>query len=366
VVPLALGAAAFARVHFASSSDNTTQQHTQPSPICIMKLLRIPRLIRGQAAAVGGFALFTGALQAAPFTYSPGDLVLAFRKSGSASDLVVNVGKATNYNNLPQGTTIPVSNLAAGQLNAAFANLNSLAWSVAAANRPPLVAGYPLQTLWITAPRLDSNTPSAPWLRKGVYGQGNTAGQIDGIGVNAVASSSSQSSNANNTAVGVVIPVSSDYAVKPVIGDGNYLGTFQGNAEAITAAAFAANPNNVSRSDLYELLPGSLDGGTLDTPGRYLGYFEFKPDGSLTFNTSQPPPPQPRITGIVRAGDVTTVSFTTVSSATYRLRYTDEAGLTSPVSTWSVGASTTGDGSVKSLDGGAAGENRFFAVDAQR
>ncbi len=331
-----------------------------------MKILRTPNHVRGLAAAVGGFALFTGALQAAPFTYSPGDLVLAFRKSGSASDLVVNVGKATNFNNLPQGTTILVSNLAVGQLNTAFANLNSLSWSVAAANRPPLVPGFSLQTLWVAAPRLDPNTQSPPWLRKGVYVQGGAAGQIDGIGVNAVASSSSQSSNANNTAVGVVIPVSSDYAVKPVIGDGNYLGTFQGNVEATTASTFTANSNNVSRSDLYELLPGSFDGGTLDTPGRYLGYFEFKPNGALTFNTTALPPPQPNITKIERNGDVTTVSFTTVSSATYRLRYTDAAGLTSPVSTWSLGASATGDGSVKSIDDTSADENRFYSVDAQR
>jgi hypothetical protein len=332
-----------------------------------MKNLRTPRLVRGLAAAAGGFALFTGALEAAPFTYSPGDLVLAFRKSGSASDLVVNVGKATNFNNLPEGSTILVGNLAVGQLNAAFANLNSLSWSVAGANRPPLVPGYPLQTLWVTAPRLDPNTQSAPWLRKGVYVQGNTAAQIDGLGVNAVASSSSQSSNANNTVVGVVIPVSSDYAVKPVIGDGgNYLGTFQGNVEATTAATFTANSNNVSRSDLYELLPGSFDSGTLDTAGRYLGYFEFKPDGTLTFNTTVPPPPQPTITSIVRSGGVTTVSFTTVSSATYQLRYTDAAGLASPTSTWSVGASITGDGFVKSLEHSSTDENAFFAVDAQR
>lgn len=331
-----------------------------------MKLLRTPRLIRGLAAVVGGFALFTGVLQAAPFTYSPGDLVLAFRKSGSASDLVVNVGKATNFNHLPQGATIVVSNLVVDQLNAAFANLNSLSWSVAAANRPPLVSGYPLQTLWVTAPRLEPDTQSAPWLRKGVYVQGNAAGQIDGIGVSAVASSSSQSSGENNTAVGVVIPVSSDYAVKPVIGDGNYLGTFQGNVEATTGVSFTADSNNVSRSDLYELLPGSLDGGTLDTPGRYLGFFEFKPDGTLTFNTTAPLPAQPSITSVVRNGDVTTVSFTTVSGLTYRLRHTDTAGLTATAANWAIGASITGDGSVRSIENTSTDPLRFFSIDAQR
>ena len=63
-------------------------------------------------------------------------------------------------------------------------------------------------------------------------------------------------------------------------------------------------------------------------PGRYLGFFEFKPDGTLTFNTTAPLPAQPSITSVVRNGDVTTVSFTTVSGLTYRLRHTDTAGLT--------------------------------------
>jgi hypothetical protein len=330
-----------------------------------MKTYQNPKLIRSLTVVVGGFALFTGGLQAAPFTYSPGDLVLAFRKSGSASDLVVNVGRATNFNNLPTGVTIVVSNLLVGQLNAALANLNSLSWSVAGASRPPLVPGYPLQTLWLTAPRLDPNTPSAPWLRKGVYVQGNAASQIDGIGVNAASSSSSQSSNANNTVVGVVIPSSSDFAVTPAIGDGNYLGTFQGNVEATTSATFAANSTNVSRSDLYELVPGSLSGGTLDTPGRYLGFFEFKPDGTLTFNTTLPPPPRPTITSIVRNGGATTVSFSTVNSATYRLRYTDSPGLRTAVSSWSIGTSIAGDGTVKSLTDAFSGPLRFYVVDAQ-
>ena len=294
-----------------------------------MKILRTSQLIRSLAAVAVGYVLLTGPLHAAPFTYSPGDLVLAFRNSGSSSNLVVNVGAATNFNYLPLGTTVAVSNLAVGQLNAAFASLNSLAWSVAAANRPPLVPGYPLQTLWVTAPRLDPNTPSAPWLRKGSYTQGNPAGQINSIGVNAVAFSSGVASNALNTTVGVLIPVSSDYALTPVLGEGNYVGTFQGNVEATTSASFSGNPTNVSRSDLYELLPGSF--GT-DTPGRYLGYFEFKPDGSLTFNA----PPSPVLltqsgSQSATVGDAVTLTVTASNATSFQwlLNGTNLVGATS-------------------------------------
>jgi hypothetical protein len=332
--------------------------------------MNIPLILKfnpGLAAVIGSVFVYHSTLLAAPFVYSPGDLVLAFRKVGGASDLVVNIGKATNFNNLPLGTTVTVSNLSVSQLNTAFANLNSVSWSIAAANRPPLVPGFPLQTLWVTAPRLEPDTASAPWLRKGTYVQGNAAAQIDAIGFNAAAASSSQSSNANNTVVGVVIPSSSDYAVKPLIGEGgNYQGTFQGTVESTTAANFTADAGNVSRADLYELLPGNFESGTLDTPGRYLGYFEFKPDGTLTFNTSESPPPRPAIISVVRKGDLTTISFSTVAGAHYRLRYTEPDGLATPISTWSTGAATVGDGGVKGLEHSSNSENLIFAVDAQR
>lgn len=322
------------------------------------------RLAAGLAGLLGGFAGFTGALQAAPFLYSPGDLVLAFRQTGNASDYVVNLGKATNYSALPTGISVPVPNLSPAQLSSAFPSLNALQWSVAGANRPPVDPNYPLQTIWVTAPRLDPAVPSAAWLRKGQFVQGTGASQIDAVGVNAAASSSSQPAGPDNTATGVVIPVNTDFAITPLIGEaGDYVGTFQGNVEALTADDFDGDPGNVSRADLYELLPGSTAAGTLNTPGRFLGYFELKPDGTLTFSTGTTPPPAPEITAVARAGDVTTVSFATVSGATYRLRATDAAGLGSPVSTWSAGSSLTGNGSVQSLQDTSTAAVRFFALE---
>lgn len=331
-----------------------------------MKVHRTNKLIRGFATLVGGFALFTGALQAAPFLYAPGDLVLAFRQTGNASDYVVNIGKATNFSSLTVGTSVPVANLSVDQLNAAFPTVNGLKWSVAAANRPPVDTNYPLQTLWVTAPRIDAAIQSNPWLRKGSSVQGNAGSQIDGVGVNAALSSSLLPGGANNTATGVVIPVNAPFPIGPVLGtDGNYVGTFQGIVENLTADDFDLDSSNVSRSDLYELIPGTRAGGTLDVPGRFLGYFELKPDGTLTFTNPASTPPVPNITSIVRNGNVTTVSFNTVSGVTYRLRYTDAAGLSSPLSTWSTGASVTGTGSVLSLEDTHTDPNRFYVVEAQ-
>jgi len=322
------------------------------------------RLAAGLAGLLGGFAGLTSALHAAPFLYSPGDLVLAFRQTGNASDYVVNLGKATDYNALPPGTTVPVTNLSTTQLNSAFPGLNGLKWSVAGANRPPVDPGFPLQTLWIARPRLEPGTQSAPWLRKGQSAQGLAGAQIDGVGYNAAQASSNLPGGPGNTATGVVIPVNHNFNISQVIGTaGNYANTFQGGVENVTADDFDGDPGNVSRSDLYELLPGTTAAGTVNAPGRHLGYFELKPDGTLTFNTGSTPLPAPEIAGVSREGEVTTVSFNTVNGATYRLRATDAAGLGSPVATWSAGSSLTGNGSVQSLQDTSPDAVRFFILE---
>lgn len=328
-----------------------------------MKANRNPKRIRSLAAVVGGFALFTGTLRAAPFLYSSGDLVLAFRQTGAANDYAVNIGKATNYNNLPGGSTFTVTNLSFSQLGSAFPGLNELKWSVAAAVRSVGDPNYPIQTLWVARPRLDAGVQSAPWLRKSTSTQGTAGAQIDAIGARAANGSSFLSAGTNNTATGVVIPVNTDFNLGQVIGlFGNYDNTFQGNVENLTAADFDGDPGNVSRSDLYELLPGN---SALNLPGRHLGCFELKPDGALTFTAHSAVPPAPSITSVTRTGNVTTVSFTTVSGATYRLRATNAAGLATPVSTWAVGDSIAGNGGVLSLTDTSTAEMRFFAVAAE-
>jgi hypothetical protein len=48
----------------------------------------------------------------------------------------------------------------------------------------------------------------------------------------------------------------------------------------------------------------------------------------------------------------------------YRLRYTDSAGLTTPVSNWNIGASLVGDGSTLSLQDTSSTSTRLYAVEA--
>lgn len=327
-----------------------------------MKINRNPNLLRNLVAVAGGFAWVTGAAVAAPFLYSNGDLVLTFRKSGNASDYVVNLGRATNYNHLPQGTTLTITNLDAAQLGVAFPDYNELKWSVAAANRAlNQDPNYPLQTVWVTRPRGEAGIQSAPWVRKGTASQGNAASQIAAVGGNAASASSLLTSGPANTATSVEIPVTHYYNVSTPIGiAGNYAGNFQGNVETSTAADFDGDAGNVSQADLYELQPGSGN-----PPGTYLGYFELKPDGSLTFNTGTALPVRPTITGITRVGNVTTVSFSTEAGFTYRLRAVNAAGLNTPVAAWTTGNSVVGNGTVQSLTDTSSDESRFYVVDVQ-
>lgn len=312
----------------------------------------------------GGLLLLAGAVQGAPFLYSPGDLVLAFRQTGNAVDLVVNVGSVTTFTVLPPETTVVIDNLSESQLRSAFSSLNALNWSVAAANRPPLVEGFPLQTLWVTAPRLDPSVPSPSWIRKGQFIQGNAGAQIDAIGSGGAEYSSRTPAGPDNTATGVAIPVSHEAAFTGFIGlEGNYLGAFQGNVENTTPDDFEDSGDTVSRSDLYELLPGTSAAGTLDTPGRYLGYFELRSDGTLVFSNQAGAIPVPVITGIVREGEVSTVSFTTIEGATYQLRATGGDGLVTPIESWSVAASLTGAGGPASLQDTSADPTRFFVIE---
>lgn len=332
-----------------------------------MKILKkSPPGLQARLLAVAlGLAGVPG-LSAAPFLYAPGDLLLTLRQPGNASDLVVNLGSASTYSALSAGKTQVVTQLNTALLNATFPNLNGLAWSVLAANRPPVVPEFPLQTLWLAGVRLEPGAPSSPWLRKGQYVQGNTGAQIDAIGKNAAAFSSAQPAGPANTASAVAIPVGNAFAVGPVLGEPPTLvGTFQGRVESVTADDFDTDPANVSRCDLYELVPGIRAEGTLDAPGRLLGVFELRTDGTLTFSSGEQPP-VPAISGISHRNGVSTVTFRSWTGVSYRLRSTDESGVSSPVSTWTPGASVLGDGSYLSLQDSSATPVRFYAVEAVR
>jgi hypothetical protein len=105
------------------------------------------------------------------------------------------------------------------------------------------------------------------------------------------------------------------------------------------------------------------------TPGVLLGSFSLAANGVVTFATNSvvSGPPAPQITSITRAGNVSTISFTTTNgSFTYKLYYTNATGLKVATSLWATSATTvTGDGLVKSIPDTTTDTNRFYRVSAQ-
>ncbi|MBU6400441.1 MAG: hypothetical protein KGS61_09000 [Verrucomicrobia bacterium] len=302
--------------------------------------------------------LAIGSSAHAGFVYNARDLVLGMRQSGGIFELAVDLGPVSNFYTLAPGTTIPVTNYSAGALGAAFSGLDALAWSVSADVRATGDTNYPLQTLWVTRPRSDANTQTTPWTRQGQYAQGAVGAKISGLGNAAATYAGTVPTGTNNTTTFVVIPAGNPYSYSPYIGvAGNFAGTFQGNVEQTTPTGFATG-GIPSRADLYLLIPGS-------GPGVYLGYFELGTNGvmSYTAGASAPVVPPPTITGIARNGATNTISFTSVTGASYRLVATNTAGLTQPVVSWPViGAPVAGTGSTVSLSDSSADATRFYVI----
>jgi len=83
------------------------------------------------------------------------------------------------------------------------------------------------------------------------------------------------------------------------------------------------------RADFYQLKPGS-------GAGSYLGYFHSIRMASWTYTAgaSTVNVPRPAITAVDRTGATSTISFNDGRGAQYSLRYTNSAGLRTPVSLW--------------------------------
>lgn len=309
---------------------------------------------------------FAGAAHAG-FQYTPRDLVFGFRTDGGGTpEVTINAGQVSTFYNLPVGQTMTVANVNATILSYAFPDLNNLLWSCAADVRTNGDVTYPIQTLWVISPRSDLNTQTSPWQRRSQFSQALAGAKIDGIAGNAdlggVAYGNQVPGGPTNTTTAIVIPDGlAPYAYSVYMGAGeNYAGTFPGVVECPTGPTFTTDGQPV-RADFYQLTPGSGD-------GTFLGYFEFSTSGVMTYHagpSSSPTVPRPTITGVTRAGTTTSVSFTTVSGAQYSLRYTNSAGLTSPVSTWLVsGSPVPGTGTTVTITDTTSDALRFYSVSA--
>lgn len=321
-------------------------------------------------------AAFSSLAPAQVFTFKNNDLILGFRKNAPYTEnyeVVVNIGQASNYFSKALGTTTTVAGFSPAQLTpGSFTTLNNLSWSVFGGGA---YSGQPIYTLWLTVPRTNNaiQTPvplrQAAALQQGVYAKMTS---IPGPGGAGYVSQYGGASNQFNTATFVREPIATfsshilsvwmQGTVDPSVGTFNDRWPPEepnnGNVENTTPDLFSGSV----RSDFYEVRPSSTGGNAT-----YLGYFEFKSDGTLTFTrqaagTTQPPPPPPAL-GLSRSGSLNTISFVSSNSATYKLFFTNSAGLSTPVTNWpSLPVSITGDGTTKSFQDTTADLDRFYRV----
>jgi hypothetical protein len=117
-----------------------------------------------------------------------------------------------------------------------------------------------------------------------------------------------------------------------------------------------ANPNvtNSAPATLWQVPEGG-------TPVK-VGYFTLSTSGIVTFSTSLvSTPPTPKIVNVTRQGNTSTIYFTTASSFTYSLYFTNN--LAGPISSWPVSPTTvTGNGLTNSLTDTTTTTNRFYVI----
>ena len=230
-------------------------------------------------------ALFLGqpALPGGVFTYNNGDVLLVFRQPGQPN-LEVNIGPVSEFIDASPGSQIVITNFSSAQLQAAYSSLSALNWAVISTIRGASVYSLPVNTLFLTNPRTSAATQTTPYNEQSTFQQasvGSVIATIAGFGSTegAVVWSSGTPANAiSNTPDVVIIPESDPSSYTTIAGDaGDLAGNFnQGDIENLTPSPFSSGS---TRSDLYELEPGS-------SPGTYLGYFEFDPDGTVSYTAA--------------------------------------------------------------------------------
>jgi len=310
---------------------------------------------------------FGFSVSAAPFVYSSRDLMLCFRKIGATPgpyELEVNIGHASTYYSAAPGSTINIAQFSTTQITSVFNNLNDVTWSVGGYVQPSDGgdASVPAKTLWVTAPRPSLGSQSVAWVRNSTFSQQGAGGKIASIGGNAQTFSGSISADpVYNTTTAVRIDSGNGKDYGSFVGDnGDYSSTFQGDVENTTPDDFVTGGTS-SYCDLYELRPSTTNG-----PGTYLGYFELRTNGAVAFVAAggASTPPRPTAVGGT-SGSGFVISFSTVAGATYNLRYTNNVGLISPISTWPVQSNiATGNGSTMSVTNSSSDASRFYVIEA--
>ena len=249
--------------------------------------MKITNIIKAAMAA----AAFCGAAASAQtFTYNPGDLLAAFRQTGSP-DLVMDLGSITQFKAL-YGTGPDNLTGVSSALASTYGSLNGLYWSVFTYVDTTSSLGS-ANTLWLSTPRGDVNIQTTPQHSASFNSQGYVISEmgaiVDGTEsgfATVIANQAVQLPNGLNSGGD---PISYTVGVGTY---GDFNGTLKGSVENYTGASFTSG---VSVSDLFQQNPGT------GNVGIYLGDFSLESNGAFTFS----PVPEPSTWAMLGAGMMT-------------------------------------------------------------
>ncbi|MGA2751662.1 MAG: hypothetical protein ABSG59_23095 [Verrucomicrobiota bacterium] len=257
-------------------------------------------------------------------TYQDGDVLLIFRQTGQ-NDVEYDIGNISQFTNHPNGYAAAVTgwdpNVATGVFGSDLTGVSVIIASTTSltnANRTSwLSSGNPTATISDVTPTI--------W-------QGNLWSVINAIG---------------NRPKTYLPKETFPYSLDPGgVASYDYIASGGGQNE-FDLPQLGGNVNFT----VEQVIPGLFGfwaiqpHATPEPAATQLGSFYIDASGNLTFIVG---PPEPTIVGITQAGNVASVTFTTLPVGTYSLAYTTTLG--SPVSAWTVvSGPVAGNGGNQSL-----------------
>ncbi|MFZ4682293.1 MAG: PEP-CTERM sorting domain-containing protein [Terrimicrobiaceae bacterium] len=288
--------------------------------------MKIKKRFTALALGLAGGFLALAPTQAALTTYSPGDLFIGFRKTGSANTLAVNIGQASQFFTSALGGTAtvpfdiqfgvvdsgpnagdPVFDLSA-DLTATFGSNwadnpgdgTGVRWAVVGFTNNNGVSptpGLTTRSVYITKPRTNPATQSATL---GSIVHNTFSGNFNAFATGPVTGYAGRNSTANSTVAYIGAASGSDnWDTRAASGASFGLGNTR-RAEQALSGAFSGPTDSVL--DLY-LAPNA--GSTLVTSNTYLGNFTLGTDGALTFT----PVPEPSTFALLAIGGTALMAF---------------------------------------------------------
>ena len=292
-------------------------------------------------------AAATLASQAAQAAFTTNDLYLGFDNSSAQSDYIIDLGQATSAVGVGGSSVKDLSSLISlGTFNSVFTS-GADGVNIAVVGGDNVFPGY---AVYATQVR--------------VGGAGTAA--VAGSDLTAANHSQSVLSLASATLTGNPWPTAGTNTTDSTKSFTAKVGPTQVNGNFYSRSG--VNPfGTIDSSSLIYL---DLWHATVANAYAYQGYFTLDLSGSaprLTFTpaAASTPPSQPRLS-VTRAGNVTSIFFLSSSSVTYKLFYTNSAGLTTPVSSWpALPGTITGDGTTQTFQDTTTDPIRFYRVQTQ-